>query len=606
MAVLQRIIVNRSSEVRELYWRATPEDTYAVIGDHGELTLPDGAKVEFGGYFNSLFEFQWRAYTRVSEIALRVRLSGTAILRLWRESAASGRSLLWEGMVAGGTANVVVPSPGGNPRAAGRVFFELTAQDGPATLRDAVYVALGQAAAPVGLVLVFCTFNRERDLAACLERIAADTELVGELAEIVVVNQGRPGLAEPPALRGTLRIVEQGNFGGAGGFTRGLLEALDNCSATHVCFVDDDVRIEPESLFRMITFFRMARADLALGGHMLDGIRANVLYEAGGVVDRASWQLRPLHAGGDLRDPAVLDRLVDFTPMDYNGWWLFGFPLAFARRLGLPLPCFIRGDDVEYGLRLHAAGLTTVGLPGIAVWHEPFYVKIGGWQLYYEVRNQLIAASLHLGFSRRHVAGVMLKHLLIYLLTFRYFSAALIVRGMRDFLRGPALLHEAPGPLHASLSTLKARFPETTMPRTRVVPPAQVATSPRWKLGFYAAMARILLRDLVRPTRPAAPARRIDVGDLVWFRLEHAERIVVDTYWDAEMPVFARSREYFRAVAGEATRVFADLFRNGERVAAQWRAATPELTSEAHWRGYLGLDAVNDVPVALRTREAAD
>ena len=40
------------------------------------------------------------------------------------------------------------------------------------------------------------------------------------------------------------------------------------------------------------------------------------------------------------------------------------------RAIGLPAPVFIRGDDFEYGQRLARAGVPTVTLPGIAVWHD--------------------------------------------------------------------------------------------------------------------------------------------------------------------------------------------------------------------------------------------
>ena len=54
------------------------------------------------------------------------------------------------------------------------------------------------------------------------------------------------------------------------------------------------------------------------------------------------------------------------------------YHLALVEKVGLPLPVFIRGDDVEYGLRLYMRGVDTIVMPGIAVWHEPFYLKIGG------------------------------------------------------------------------------------------------------------------------------------------------------------------------------------------------------------------------------------
>ena len=587
--VLQRVVFDRESQVRDLYWSVErPGIGPARLAAGGGLEIPSGGTVSFGGYFNSFFEVQWRAHTRLADLALRLRLAGSATLRVWRESGASGLTLLAETVLTGGPAQVALAESGGNLRSRGRIFFDLTPLDGAAVLEEAAYVSPAAEPLPVGLVLVFCTFNRERELTGCLDGIAADAALVEALTRIVVVNQGRRGLAAPDLLGEKVIFVEQANFGGAGGFTRGLIEALDTPAASHACFVDDDVRIEPESLFRMIAFFRLARPGLALGGHMLDAIRQHVLYEAGAVVDRANWRLLPLSFGLDLREPATLETLGDILPMDYNGWWLFGFPLAIAREIGLPLPCFIRGDDVEYGLRLNAAGFATVGLPGVAVWHEPFYLKIGNWQLYYEVRNQLAAAALHLGFRRRDAAVAMLKHFLVHLLTFRYFSSAMILRGIEDFLRGPDLLSGDPGRLHAALLAIRAQFPEGSIERTRPLQAGRIAGSPRSRAGFVIAIVRNLTRNLLRPTRVAEPSR-IAVDDLVWFRLEHAEHVAVDAYWNAALPAYARSREHCRVLAWQAVRVLWRLWRDGERVAADWRAAAPMLTAPDSWRRYLGL-----------------
>jgi len=73
--------------------------------------------------------------------------------------------------------------------------------------------------------------------------------------------------------------------------------------------------------------------------------------------------------------------------MHFNGWWMFGFPKRWVERVGMPLPCFIRGDDIEFGMRLHEAGLPTVPLPGVAVWHEPFYLKLGQKKLWGDRRR---------------------------------------------------------------------------------------------------------------------------------------------------------------------------------------------------------------------------
>ena len=58
-----------------------------------------------------------------------------------------------------------------------------------------------------------------------------------------------------------------------------------------------------------------------------------------------------------------------------------------------PLPVFVRGDDVAFGL-MHT-GKHTVTMNGIAVWHADFALKNNPSSLYYEVRNFALIDTLH-------------------------------------------------------------------------------------------------------------------------------------------------------------------------------------------------------------------
>ena len=570
-------------------------------GPGGTLHLEHGVTISFDTYFGALFEQQWRVYTLAGRFTLTLDLAGRALIRIWRRTAQGSRSLLHERLMDGPGA-IGLPDDKPHFRQTGRIWFELTAQDGPVTLRTAEWSASAPTTvAPARLGVVICTFNREADLRTVLATLAEDSD-DDAVARIVVVNQGRPGLRTSPAiapaavlLADRLRIVEQANLGGAGGFGRGLLETLDDPAVTHVCFLDDDVRIEPESLRRMAAFFTLAKHGFALGGHMLDSVRPTTLYEGGATVE-ANGGLTPLHHALDLTRPAALDSLMDIAAMHYNGWWMFGFPKSLAASHGMPLPCFIRGDDVEFGLRLHEAGVPTVPLPGVGIWHEPFYLKIGGWQLYYETRNALIAAALHQDFSPNRIALMLAKRLLTQLLTYRYYSAALIVRAIEDFRTGPAILDQDPRPLHASLAPLQARYPPMTTPRERVLPPAPVGGSPRHRIGFGIAMLQALWRNTIRPTAPSAPPAWLDVKDLVWFRVQGADSLAVDTHWDLALPTYRRDRAAFRSLLPAGLRAINALRARAPSLVAQWREEAPRLTSVPFWRGYVRYGATPDDP----------
>lgn len=556
------------------------------------MRIEHGATVSFDTYFNALFERHWRLYTRAGALTLSLQVAGRAVVRIWRRSPEAGRMLVHEQDVAG-PVRIALPMDTPQYRQAGLLWFDLTALGGPAVLHGANWSTPDAGQPPARLGVVICTFNREPELAAVLTAIAGAKGLGTAVARVIVVNQGRPGLAAQPGLRAAaarlgprLRMVEQANLGGAGGFGRGLLEALDDPAVTHACLLDDDVRVEPESLRRMAAFFTLAQDGLALGGHMLDGVRPTSLYEAGAVV-LPNWAPQPLHHGLDLCEPEALDTLLELGAMHFNGWWMFGFPKRWIERVGMPLPCFIRGDDIEFGLRLHEAGLPTVPMPGVAVWHEPFYLKLGGWQLYYETRNALACAALHQDFTPNRVAVLLLKRLLVQLLTYRYYSAALIVRAMEDGLRGPAILDGDPRPLHAGLAELRRRYPDAWTRRERVLPAAPVGASPRFRPGFVLAMARALLMNWFRASPADAPPRALQVCDLVWFRVMRSDCLAVDTHWDRELPTFRRSRASFRHLLAAGLRAVLRLRRAAPDLRRAWLAASPRLTSQSFWRAYV-------------------
>ena len=369
-----------------------------------------------------------------------------------------------------------------------------------------------------------------------------------------------------------------------------------------MAFLDDDIQMEPDTLLRMSSFLSLAREDLAVGGHMLDAAQPTRLYEAGAVIGERNWSFHPEHNDLDVSVPGNLERLSEPHPIHYNGWWCFGFPLRLVERVGMPLPCFIRGDDTEFGLRLYEAGIRTVPVPGIAVWHAPFYLKLGGWQLYYETRNMLVAMALHRPPSRAAPTRRMARQVLIHLMTYRYYSTALVLQGVEDFLRGPEVFRGNPARRHANLAALRRRHPVRSIPRSAVLAPLVVPRLPRGRPGYAWALARALLRNALLPTRDR-PALCIQTHDFAWVTLAGTDRVALETWWDTELPDLRRSRPAFRSLARRAGRVLFALYRNGPAAAARWRAAAPEFRSETFWRHSLDVTPPEESVQSLTAAE---
>ena len=594
--ILQRVLLDRPTITRSLYWRvrsAMPAGAAPAIRCvAGALDIPAGSVVSFDTYFNAFFELQWRMHTVLSRLMLKVECDGRYHLQIKRQLAGTSETV-YEEMVEGRCpAQVAIPFGTSSWRQNGALYFELTAMS-DVRLHAATWITDDAPYENVGLAAVFCTFNREKEIARVLASIAEDEAVLSRICRIYVVNQGQPNLESYPAiapllpkLRGKLCTIEHGNFGGAGGFTAGIMQAQADPAISHVVLLDDDIELEPDSLLRMAAFFDLSKSDMPVGGHMLDAVRKTRLGEAGAVISDVDWTFRPNHADLDLSTSDCLAALIDPVSVHYNGWWCLGLPLTLVEQFGLPLPVFIRGDDVEYGLRLYAQGMETVVMPGIAVWHEPFYLKLGGWQIYYETRNILIAAALHMDISGTIVARRMFRHFMLHLLTFRYYSAALIIQGMEDFLAGPAVLDRPPLEVHASLAPFKATYPARSISRSRVMKTQLVPKLPKGWLGYFTALLRVLARSWMLPAR-AAPPKLLSISHHAWIVLEHVDHIALDTWWDASFPAFSRSRQDFRILVVRGFRALAALRRKSPGVSKAWREAAPKLTSAAFWHAYL-------------------
>ncbi len=582
--VLQRLILRAPTETARLYWR--------IDRPGAALRLEPRATLDLDTYFNSFDEIVWRRHTRLDALQVELRIAGAAHVQLWRH-AQTGSALLAEAHTDDREALTLdVPRPP-HPRAAGRLCLSITAKRQRVTLGGGAWITEA-VPLPVRVMPVICTYNRDRPLAELIARLAADPETLEAIAGLVVVNNGLPGLpvrlgtARMPArLRERLHIVEQGNVGGAGGFARGLLQARD-AGGTHAILMDDDVVIEPESILRTVRLYGLAGDDFVVAGHMLDLFQPNRLYEAGARLIDHRLAMQPLHQGADLAGPGALTRFLEPSAMHYNGWWFMGLPLALLDSQGWPMPCFIRGDDIEFGRRLHDAGVPMVSMPGIGIWHEPFYAKLGGWHIYYEFRNMLVLASRHFPAPSRLLTATAMKWIIAELLTFRYQRAALLIRATEDFLDGPQIYRRDPALVHASLEPIRRAYPGATARREQVMAQPAAPLGPRSRLSFLLGLARALLSEWVRRDGTAG-AIRIQPRDHLWFRVRGADLVAVDEQWEVDQPLYRRSRRQFRGLSRHALRLLLRMRREMPGAIRGWHAAHPGFTSEAAWRDYLGL-----------------
>ena len=589
--VVQRVVMPTRPGLARLYLRAGRRGGGRVRGRRS-VALTRGAALRTDTYFNGFFEGYWRKYTVLGRLDLRLCVSGAGILRLYRRSAEGRRSLLRVARVAGVAREVSFEAPPGGP---GLLFFELRARSRRLVLHRAEWVARDVAAQPAPLAVCYCTFNREALLLGNVAALLKDRAVRQAITRVVVVDQGERKVRRHPdypavatQAGGRLRLVEQDNSGGAGGFTRALLEA-EAAGAGHALLMDDDAAAEPEAILRAAAFLGLARGDLAVGGQMLDLRRPRELAEAAG-------RYRPDHVRVEEPVRRRVDRRAGLTPLirpgsgHYNGWWFFAFPLPLLGRVGLPLPLFLRGDDVEFGCRLLRAGVPTVALPGVAVWHEPFESKGHGWQPYYELRNLLVVGALHFPRGGALVARRFLSRLLDELLAYDYHEAWLLCEAVAAYLRGPGELRRPPGPAHARLLAARGGLLPESMPVDAALSPLRERAPPAGPWSLRAGRWRQVVRNLVRPGPPAdsRPCRALRPADEQWYAVAGQDVLAVEAPRGGWL-VLRRSRGRFVRLLLRGLWLALRLLGGQRRAARRWRVEAPALAGRPFWRAYLGL-----------------
>lgn len=244
------------------------------------------------------------------------------------------------------------------------------------------------------------------------------------------------------------------NAGGAGGFGRGLIEVCkSSVEYTRCIFMDDDVEILPESFYRTLIlsdYLKEEYSDAMINGAMLD-LYNKVLFVENLAVQDGLW-CHPYHNITDLLNYDEILK-VNYIPEDVfykeypktNGAWFYcSFAIDPKRSIDdLPLPIFIRGDDVEYGYR--NSGKVIIQLNGICIWHAPFYFRVNKvTDSYYLSRNMFIINSLYTNGFKESFRKLYSEKFNYAIATYDYVSAKLIINALHDVLKGKSLFKEDP------------------------------------------------------------------------------------------------------------------------------------------------------------------
>lgn len=561
---------------------SAPEEMYVrrgmfVTPFYGQrrLQFRAGGAAQFDTYYNSISVGTWKRATIVDSLSLMLEGQGRFLLRVGlNRLGQSYRWLLEQEIALPLAAPLSMPWP---TLEDGMLFIALEAlEDGELT--GGRFVTATAPVAPVKLGAVITHFNRKPFVVPAIARIRdgvlRQPDLAGKIELIIVDNSSNLTAAEA---EGAMLIPNQ-NFGGSGGFTRGLLHLLDH-GFTHCLFMDDDATCEIDSLRRAYALQCFAaKPDLAISGALLRELEPSRLFEKG-----ASFQdglVCPLNHARDVRDVNTLLEIEQLRQRsDYGAWWFFCFKLSEVK--SFPFPFFVRGDDIFFSI-LNKFSIETVN--GISCWGEDFQLKENPATRYLGLRATLAVMLMHGGARRLRTLRVLLSWLFSSLFSYNYGSAEAILLAIRDVAKGPAFWRENMdnAAVRATLAPFNAEEKMQPICLADYNPALRSEFEPRWRRWLRMAtlngflLPGFLLRDgIVYEEKSFRAAYR---------RLFRYRRVLY--YYEAAGQGYVAQydrKRFFSVLKRFGCAVSLYLSRMPELRRA-YRDALPGLTSEAFWR----------------------
>ncbi|PXA70125.1 glycosyltransferase [Cryobacterium arcticum] len=571
-------------------------------------------RVSLGTYFNAFPASYWRRWTSLTGVRLSISTTGPGDIIVYRSNARGVIQVVDSARVEdAGTVDFDLGFEYFID--GGWYWFDLVSRGEDFALTSAEWQAPpSDAPAPPArtLTIAITTLNRTSYCLELLATIATDADVLAGLDQIIVVDQGTDKIRDharhaevDAALGGRLRVIDQVNAGGSGGFSRGMLETVAAGTSDYVMLLDDDVVAEPESIRRALAFARLCTEPTIVGGHMFDMFDKTKLHAFAESIDTWNFMWGPItpsrhdFTASNLRQTTWLHQRNDVA---YNGWWMSLIPVEVIREVGLSLPVFIKWDDAEFSLRASEHGYSTVSLPGAAVWHVSWVDKDDSrdWQAFYHARNRLVAALLH----SPHAKGgrLTISNLasdVRHLLTMDYYTVKLRQLAYESVMAGPDSLHGELTSRLPAIRSIAGDYPESTLikdlgrfgrfPMTNLVGSDAPRPSGR---ELYSFLIKNFVRHGMTKPHPGSDERPDThlPRTAPWWTVPSMDSVVITNAEGSGVTWHIRDRAMFRSLLASSVAQNLKFRRRWTALSETYRASQHDLTSMASWTTTLGLD----------------
>ena len=441
--------------------------------------------VSFDGYFNLFYLEKHHKYCNIDKLTLELDVS-----RDFRIQILHDRDVISEHVLKAGRNSLVLPYA---EYEKGVFYFRIKGSSGEQILGcadNAVkkgirpvytsaisikghYEAICASYQDTKIAVNICTFRREkyvlrnmRSLVSFLDREDIDGKLpeVAEKMKVFIVDNGQTlsDLEEFGRLvrsNEMIEIIPNANTGGTGGFSRGMIEAMNRrqeLSLSHLLMMDDDAVFDPDLFIRLYGFLSTLRdeyKEITVGGALMREDYQYIQHAAGEWF--TNFKVVNEHPLTDMRefDTCTADWVCGTEKEHdmYGAWWCCCYHMNAITKENLPLPIFVHHDDIQFGMRQTERGI--VFLNGISVWHQGFEKVFPGVKQYYNMRNTLITMAMYEPERlRQRMLYWSIRRYIGMLINYRYGDCEFVYRGFMDFLRGKEwLMQSDPETIHKQL-----------------------------------------------------------------------------------------------------------------------------------------------------------
>lgn len=455
--VIQNILFPLTEELKmhhDLYYRGARGVTLCDGGNQG-IGFPKFAYIEFNTYFNGFSNEKWKTYTDLSEVTLSLKIRGDFNLKILGVSLVNNCPQVTVFSVQKYHCPVCEEITVKFPVSEDRMLAFAIETLSECVLYGGCYSGTFLSDNQTNLALSSTTCFKEKYITRNVkilydELLRSDDEIAKHLF-IHVVDNGRSLSAKDFPEDERIFFHLNKNTGGAGGFARGMIECMHQAeNITNVLLMDDDVNVQPESIrktYYLLKHLKKEYQGCFISGAMLYMENVQMQKEDVGTVSKEGYFV-PLK-GREFNQEFLWDNLYNenyFPVKDactFAAWWYCCIPMKTIRDKGLPVPIFVRGDDVEYGLRCKPGFIT---MNGICVWHMGFAGKFNVAMDFYQVNRDLLIDHA--------ISGVMEEVQIIdkakrdfrdALTRLDYDSAELCLRAIEDYLKGPDFIMQDRG-----------------------------------------------------------------------------------------------------------------------------------------------------------------